>query len=90
MPVQLWLLQAERMRGSSTGRTQTASLPPSKARPISPPMTEAPTYIVKAFGDKEKVWKTVLATKDEAAALAMKAAIEQDGVLAEIETIPPG
>ena len=45
-----------------------------------------PTYIVSAYDTKEKVWKTVLSTKDEAEAEAMKAAVEQDGVKARIET----
>jgi len=49
----------------------------------------APSYIVKAFDTKHKVWKTVLSTKDEAKAEAMKEAMVQDGVKAEIETIPP-
>ncbi|QKD16814.1 hypothetical protein [Mesorhizobium sp. NZP2077] len=45
------------------------------------------TYVVKAFDDKAKVWKTVMSTKDKDQADAAKAAIEQDGVRAEIETI---
>lgn len=47
------------------------------------------TYIVKAFDTIAKTWKTVLATKDKAAAEAMKEAMEQDGVKVEIETFPP-
>jgi hypothetical protein len=34
-------------------------------------------------------WKTLLVTKDEAAAESLKAAIEGDGVPAEIEKIRP-
>jgi hypothetical protein len=48
-----------------------------------------PTYIVSAYDTKEKVWKTVLSTKDEAEAEAMKVAIEQDGVKARLEKYPP-
>lgn len=47
------------------------------------------SYVVSAYDTKEKVWKTVLATKDKAEAEAMKEAIEQDGVKAEIEYFPP-
>ena len=64
--------------------TGSAVLPPSKARPTSPRMT-TPTYIVSAYDTKEKVWKTVLATKDEAEAEAMRVAIEQDGEMARVE-----
>jgi len=48
-----------------------------------------PTYIVSAYDTKEKVWKTVLATKDKAEAEAARAAIEQDGELARVEIFKP-
>jgi hypothetical protein len=46
-------------------------------------------YVVSAYDTKAKAWKTVLPTKDKAEAEAMKAAMEQDGVRARIETFPP-
>ncbi|WP_181166238.1 MULTISPECIES: hypothetical protein [unclassified Mesorhizobium] len=46
-------------------------------------------YIVSAYDSIEKVWKTVLPTRDKAEAEAMKEAMEQDGVKASIETFPP-
>jgi hypothetical protein len=45
------------------------------------------TYVVDAYDSKEKVWKTVLSTKDRAEAEAMKEAMEQDGVRARIEDV---
>jgi spore coat polysaccharide biosynthesis protein SpsF (cytidylyltransferase family) len=48
---------------------------------MSTPMT---TYVVDAYDSKEKVWKTVLSTKDRAEAEAMKEAMEQDGVRARL------
>lgn len=47
------------------------------------------TYIVSAYDSEAKVWRTVLPTKDKAEAESMKAAMEQDGVKAEITTFPP-
>jgi hypothetical protein len=57
------------------------STPPRYIRSMSKPMT---TYVVDAYDSKEKVWKTVLSTKDRAEAEAMKEAMEQDGVRARL------
>jgi hypothetical protein len=53
---------------------------------MSTPIT---TYVVDAYDSKEKVWKTVLSTKDGAEAEAMKEAMEQDGVRARLEVLKP-
>ena len=50
------------------------------------------TYVVSAFETQEngkRRWKTLLVTKDEAKAKALKDAIEADGVRCEIEIIRP-
>lgn len=39
--------------------------------------------------DGRKTWRTLLNTSDEAEAKALVAAMEQDGVKAQIEIIPP-
>ena len=49
--------------------------------------TPATTYIVSVF-DKP-TWRTILTTKDKAAAEALEQAMVQDGVKAKIEEITP-
>jgi hypothetical protein len=39
--------------------------------------------------DGKKTWRTLLNTSDETEAKALVAAMEQDGVRAQIEIIPP-
>jgi hypothetical protein len=49
-------------------------------------------YVVSAnemLDTGKRRWKTLLVTRDQAAANALKEAIESDGVQAEIETIRP-
>jgi hypothetical protein len=56
---------------------------------MSEPVT---TYVVSALemlDTGKRRWKTLLVTKDEAAAESLKAAIEADGVPATIEIIRP-
>jgi hypothetical protein len=53
-------------------------------------MTDArPTYIVSVYDSVAKVRKTLLVTKDQGAADGMIAAMEQDGVRADIEILVP-
>jgi hypothetical protein len=47
------------------------------------------TYVVTVYDAVAKVRKTVLVTTDKAKADGMVAAMEQDGVRAEIEVILP-
>jgi hypothetical protein len=71
----------------------TAIFPIPHPRAIFPQMSEpGTTYVVSAnemLDTGKRRWKTLLVTKDEAAAESLKAAIEADGVQAEIETIRP-
>lgn len=48
-----------------------------------------PTYIVSVYDSIVKFRKTLLVTKDKAEAEGMVAAMEQDGVRADLEVLPP-
>lgn len=48
-----------------------------------------PTFIVSAYDTKEKVWKTLLSTKDKDKADGMVAMMKADKVKTRVETFPP-